>query len=106
MPARKLTSRLVAKTQGTIVSAVNVPDGVVALVDRHEKAPQVIVSRGDRDSVVTLPAAGAAVNVRTLRAAWPTLTVTGTDYAKPSAGPDPAVEWRSTDGGETWKLAG
>ncbi len=99
--ASRLSSRPVAQTQGTILSAVNVPGGVVALVDRHEKAPQVIVSRG-ATTVVTLPSAGAAVNVQSIRASWPVLTVDGTDYAHPAAGPDPKVEWRSTDGGATW----
>jgi PQQ-like domain len=102
--AAHISSRPVAHTQGTIVSAMNVPGGVVALVDRQEKAPQVIISRG-ATSVVTLPAAGPAVNVQGIRGSWPLLLVDGTDYAHPAAGPDPKVEWRSTDGGANWSLA-
>ncbi len=97
-------SRRIATTDGQIVSAVDVPGGIAALVDRREQPPQVIVSRGGAASTVTLPDAGDTVVPRTLTAAWPDLTVTGTDYTHPSAAPDPTVTWQSRDGGVTWTV--
>lgn len=105
-PTGPIRSRLVARAGGEIVSVANVPGGVVALVDRRSRAPQVIVARGEGEaSLVTLPDAGDAAVARTVTAAWPSLVVRGRDYASPSALPDPRVEWRSGDGGLTWRMS-
>ncbi len=100
-----LRSQVVAHPDGSIVSAAVVPGGVAALVDRGAKPAQVIVGRGAAVQTVTLPDAGAAVVARSLTAAWPTLIVRGHSYASPSSAPDPKVEWRSTNGGKTWRIS-
>ncbi|MCP6756590.1 hypothetical protein NL533_33700, partial [Klebsiella pneumoniae] len=70
------------------------------------KPPQVIVAQGLKAQVQTLPAASGQTVVNRIAAAWPALTVTGTDYSKPTVAPDPAVRWSSRDGGKTFALAG
>jgi hypothetical protein len=99
-----LRSRVVAHPDGTIVSAASGAGGVAALVDRGAKPPQVIVSHGSAAQTVTLPDAGPGVVARTLSAAGPALTVRGRSYAAPSTAPDPLVQWRSTNGGASWRL--
>ena len=100
-----LRSQVVAHPDGSIVSAAAIPGGVAALVDRGSKPPQVIVARGASTQTVTLPDAGSAVVARSLTAAWPVLTVNGRSYAAPSTAPDPRVQWRSTNGGKTWRMS-
>ena len=104
--ARRIASRLVARTDGTIVSTVLIPDGVAALVDRGARSPQVIVAQGQTAQVQALPAAGGQALVREIGGTWPLLTVSGTDYSHPTAAADPVLEWRSSDGGKTFELAG
>lgn len=95
-------SRRIASADGTIVAAANVGGGIDALVDRGSKAPQVLLARGDGATAVTLPDPGDGVVVRSIAADGQSVVVRGRDVSAPAAGPDPAVEWRSADGGQTW----
>ena len=103
----KITSHRLAPTGGTIVDDALLPGGgIAALVDRRLAAPQVIISRAGSTRTVTLPAAGIAATVRSITASGAALTVDGRSYESPGGGPDPAVSWRSADGGTTWRFTG
>jgi hypothetical protein len=74
---------------------------MAALVDRRERAPQVILAQGTSTRVVTLPAGPQNAVVRSIRGAGGDLVVRGTSVA--ASGADQArVEWASKDGGQTW----
>jgi photosystem II stability/assembly factor-like uncharacterized protein len=103
-PKQQINSHQLASSTGTIVDDAVLPGGIAALVDRRAAAPQVILTRAGKTRTVTLPPAGAATTVRTITAAWPSLTVTGRSYASPGSGPDPTVTWHTADGGATWRV--
>ena len=90
---------------GTIVDAVTVPGGVVALVSNRvnglgwDTSPRVAVIRGGRTQTVTLPAQTGDILVQALVVHWPRLTVTGTDF---ESVPVKAVRWVSANGCATW----
>ena len=95
------SSSRIALTDDTIVSGTPVAGGMAALVDRREKAPQVILAQGTSTRVVTLPAGPQNTVVRTIRGAGGDLVVRGTSV--PASNADQArVEWTSKDGGQTW----
>jgi PQQ-like domain len=98
------TSKRLATADGQIVDAAGVPGGVVALVDRRSKAPQVLVAEGSDTHVVTLPSPPGAEVVRSIAAAGQAVVVTGRDESSPGTDSDPALTWRSHDGGQTWTL--
>jgi hypothetical protein len=95
------SSTRIARTDDTIVSGTPVAGGIAALVDRREKAPQVILAQGATTRVVTLPAGPANTVARTIRGAGANLAVRGTSVAASTADTVP-VEWASKDGGQTW----
>ena len=97
-------SKRLATADGQIVYAAGVPGGVVALVDRRSKAPQVIVAQGADTHLVTLPSGPNADAVRSIAAAGQTVLVTGRDFSSPGTDADPTLTWRSHDGGQTWTL--
>jgi outer membrane protein assembly factor BamB len=95
------SSQRIALTGDTIVSGTPVAGGMAALVDRRERAPQVILAQGTSTRVVTLPAGPQNAVVRSIRGAGGDLVVRGTSVA--ASGADQArVEWASKDGGQTW----
>ena len=95
------SSTRIALTDGTIVAGTPVAGGMAALVDRRDKAPQVIVAQGTSTRPVTLPAGPQNAVVRTIRGAGGDLVVRGTSV--PASSADQArVEWTSKDGGQTW----
>ena len=95
------SSTRIAQTEDTIVSGTPVAGGMAALVDRREKAPQVILAQGASTRLLTLPTGPPNTVVRTIRGTRGDLVVGGTSVPTPTA--DPArVEWTSTDGGQTW----
>jgi hypothetical protein len=104
-PNFQSSQRLTTVADAQIVDAAATPGGVVALVDRRSKAPQVIVAQGDETHIVTLPSWPAAGLVRSIAAGGATVVVAGRDQSSPGADPDPTLTWRSRDGGQTWKLA-
>jgi hypothetical protein len=95
-------SKRIASVDGTIAAAANVPGGLVALVDRGAKTPEVVVARGDEADTVPLADPDDGVVVRSVSANGRNVVVRGRDFSLPSTDPDPTVEWRSSDGGRTW----
>jgi hypothetical protein len=98
------SSTRIALTDDTIVSGTSVAGGMAALVDRRDKAPQVILVQGEDMRLVTLPAGPPSVVVRTIQPSGSGLVVRGT-YVPASAGDPVRVDWSSKDGGRTWTLA-
>ena len=111
LPGRQTQSSdpAVSVSDGVIVGAAAIPDGIVALVSSRvrgqgwDTAPRVVVMHGVTASTVTLPATRGRPLATAIAASWPKLTVTATDY-----GPDPSrtVTWSSVDGGATWSAVG
>ncbi len=96
-------SARVATTDGTIVSAQVVPGGVAALVDRRDKAPQVILAQGATARVVTLPPGPATTVVRSITSDGSALVIRAS-YASMEAPGQLPIDWRSQDEGQTWTL--
>jgi hypothetical protein len=104
---RALSSRPAASvSDGVIVGAAAIPDGIVALVTRRvggqgwDTAPRLLVAHGTSASMVELPATTGRPLADEVDVRWPTIVVTARDYV-----PDPTrvVAWRSSDGGKTWE---
>lgn len=99
-PGFRSSTRL-AVSDDPIVSAALVKDGIVALVDRAGKAPQVILVQGSSSRTITLPAGTANTVVRTIGTSGSQLVVHGT-YVPTAAADAVRVDWTSKDGGQTW----
>jgi hypothetical protein len=97
------SSTRIARTDDTIVSGTLVKGGMVALVDRPGKAPNVIVVQGTSARTVTLPPGPPNSVARTIDASGSELVVRGVSVPAPT-GAQVAVDWSSRDGGQTWTL--
>jgi PQQ-like domain len=97
------TSTRITRTDDTIVSGAIVEGGMVALVDRPGKAPNVIVVQGTSARTVALPAGPPNSVVRSIQASGSELVVRGTSVPAPG-GMQAPVDWSSRDGGQTWML--
>jgi hypothetical protein len=93
---------------GRIVGLARVPGGVAALitarVDGHgwDNAPRVLVVRNGHSTMLRLPRVSGSVLVRSISAAWPAVSVRGTNFD--ANGAVVALTWRSRNGGRTWSL--
>jgi hypothetical protein len=98
----------VSVSDGVVVGASAIPDGVAALVSRRvggrnwDNAPRVVVVHGTDARTVQLPATGGRPLAERIEASWPRLTVTAIDYDRE---PPRTTVWTSRDGGETWQAA-
>jgi outer membrane protein assembly factor BamB len=94
---------------GAIVDLAPVPGGVVGLLSDRvhghgwDGEPRILVHRLGSSRLVSLPPVDGMVLVHTLMAAWPALTVRGTDYDTVTRGVA-ELTWRSPDGGATWTV--
>jgi len=95
------TSARIARTDDTIVSGTLVKGGMVALVDRPGRAPDVILVQGTSARVVVLPPGPPSAVVRTISVSGSQLVVRGT-YVPTSAAAAIRIGWESDDGGQTW----
>jgi len=93
----------VAHVDDAIVSATIAADGVLALVDRPGRTPQVILAQGGDARVITLPPGPANAVVRTIGGSGSDVHVHGT-YVPMSAAGAVRVDWSSKDGGKTWSF--
>ena len=97
-----------AATAGRIIDLVQVPDGVATLVtarvDDHgwDDAPRVLLDRRGRSAILRLPHVDGSVLVRSIAAAWPAITVRGSNFD--AGGEIVPLVWRSLDGGRTWTV--
>ena len=99
---------LATVSDGTIVGAVRVANGVVALISNRvagqgwDNAPRVILATGGTATTVTLPRQPGYPLVQSIRAAGKAITVSATDF---TADPAQTIAWVSDDGGATWSAA-
>jgi hypothetical protein len=110
-PAKKgLRRKRVARIKGEILDAKPVPDGVAALVTsrvagiRFDNSPRILLVRGAVVTVLTLPAVEGQILARSLDVSWPQITVRGADVVAFTRGQQGAVNWRSADGGVSWRV--
>jgi hypothetical protein len=99
-PDLRRSTRL-AGVGAAIVSGTIDGDGMVALLDRPGKSPQVVVVDGADARIVTLPPGPMNAVVRTIGASGSDLVVRGT-YVPMSAAGAVRIDWSSQDGGKTW----
>ena len=110
-PAKKgLRRKRVARIKGEILDAKPVPDGVAALVTsrvagiRFDNSPRILLVRGGVVTVLTLPTVEGQILARSLDVSWPQITVRGADVVAFTRGQQGAVNWRSADGGASWRV--
>jgi hypothetical protein len=100
----------VSSVKGAIVDAKPLPDGIAALVTNRvagvgaDNSPRLLVVRNGVAGIRRLPRIPGDVLVRSLDAAWPTLTVHATDVTAFTRGEEGSVTWTSADGGSTWTV--
>ena len=101
--------RLESFPDALVVDTALVPDGVAALVSDRvsgaeaDNSPRLIVRRGDRRDILTLPERpGQHVVARSVTVTWPRIVVRGTTFDASDAAGAPPVRWESNDGGGTW----
>ena len=104
-----IRSRVVAVVaNGRLIELARVRGGVAALVsarvDGHgwDNVPRVLLYRNGRSSTLRLPQVSGSVLVRSIAAAWPTITVRGANFD--AAGGIVSLVWRSRNGGRTWSM--
>jgi PQQ-like domain len=108
--ASGLVRRHAAHLPGAIVDAAPIPDGVAALVTRRvaglglDGSPRLLLVQGTRVRVHHLPRVPGDVLVRSLEAAWPSLTVHAFDVTAFTRGEEGSVTWTTPDGGSTWTV--
>jgi hypothetical protein len=91
-----------------LIELARVRGGVAALVsarvDGHgwDNVPRVLLYRNGRSSTLRLPQVSGSVLVRSIAAAWPTITVRGANFD--AAGGIVSLVWRSRNGGRTWSM--
>lgn len=96
---------LTTVTDGVIVDAARIPNGIVALVSSRtegqgwDNTPRVVVASPDGATIVSLPRQPGRLLAQTIRLTGGALTVTATDY---TVQPPSTTTWTSPDNGTTW----
>jgi hypothetical protein len=96
---------------GAIVDVEPVPGGALALVTRRvagfgfDRAPLLRFVQNGVLRVRALPRVGGEVLVRSVEVQWPVIAVHGFDVTAFTRGEEGSVEWRSQDGGATWRVS-
>jgi hypothetical protein len=99
------TRTILNVANGTVVDAVAVPGGVIALISYRvnglgwDNSPRLAVIRDGRTQTISLPTRSGNILARTIRADGSDLTVSAVDY---SSNPISPVTWHSTNGGTSW----